>query len=323
MAHRTKTVFLGSPAAAIPSLHALAGHGGIDLVGVAAQPDLPAGRGRRLRACPVKDAAQALGLPVFTPARIGDPEAMAQLQEWGIELAVVCAYGQIFPQRVLTLPGLGCFNLHFSLLPRWRGASPVQAAILAGDEETGVSLQKMVRELDAGDIVAVSGPRPIRPEDTAETLGAALAEDAAGLLGRALPLLTGGHPPLAPQDSSRATFCRIIKKSDGAADFLAETAEDIQRKCRAYTPWPACHAFLGGKRLVLLEVRVETPEILNGESGKNHPPGVVAEGGLIAAREGVLRLLRVKPEGKNAMDWRDFQHGNPGAVGATLMPHAS
>ncbi|MEE8434026.1 MAG: methionyl-tRNA formyltransferase [bacterium] len=321
MAHRTKTVFLGSPTAAIPSLRVLAGHAEIDLAGVVAQPDLPAGRRRRLRACPVKEAAQALGLPVFTPARIGAPEAMAQLGDWEVELAVVCAYGQIFPERVLILPALGCFNLHFSLLPRWRGASPVQAAILAGDGETGVSLQKIVRELDAGDIVAVSGPRPVRPEDTAETLGAALAEDAARLLGGAVPLLTGGQPPLAPQDTSQATFCRIIKKSDGAADFLTETAEDIQRKCRAYTPWPACHAFLDGKRLVLLEVRVEAPAKLSWESGGRPPPGVVAEGGLIAAREGVLRLLRVKPEGKNAMEWGDFQHGNPGAVGATLMPH--
>ena len=319
MAHRIKTVFLGSPAVAIASLRVLAGHAGNDLTGVVAQPDLPAGRRRRLRACPVKEAAQALGLPVFTPARIGGPEAMAQLRDWEIELAVVCAYGQIFPERVLALPALGCFNLHFSLLPRWRGASPVQAAILAGDVETGVSLQKMARELDAGDIVAASAPRPIRPEDTAETLGAALAEDAARLLDGAVPLLTGGQPPLAPQDTSRATFCRRIRKSDGAADFLAESAEEIQRKCRAYTPWPACHAFLGGKRLVLLEVRVEALEKLNWEDGKRPPPGVVAGGGLVVAREGVLRLLRVKPEGKKAMEWKDFQHGNPGAVGAALL----
>lgn len=323
MAHSTSTVFLGSPAAAIPSLHALAGHAGIDLVGVVSQPDLPAGRRRRLRACPVKEAAQALGLPVFTPARIGDPEAMAQLRDWGVELAVVCAYGQIFPESVLSLPRLGCFNLHFSLLPRWRGASPVQAAILAGDVETGVSLQKMARELDAGDVVAASAPRTIRPEDTAETLGADLAEDAARLLEGAVPLLAGENPPLAPQDTNQATFCRIIKKSDGVADFLAETAEDIQRKCRAYTPWPACHAFLGGKRLVLMEVRVEAPEQLPWGSGGRPPPGVVAEGGLIVAREGVLRLLRVKPEGKNAMEWGDFQRGYPGAVGAALMPHPS
>lgn len=323
MTHRTSTVFLGSPAAAIPSLHALAGHAGIELVGVVSQPDLPAGRRRRLRACPVKEAAQALGLPVIGPDRIGGPEAMAQLRDWGVELAVVCAYGQIFPERVLNLPRLGCFNLHFSLLPRWRGASPVQAAILAGDAETGVSLQKMVRELDAGDIVASSPPRPIRPEDSAETLGSVLAEDAARLLEGAIHLLTGEQPPLAPQDTSQATFCRIISKSDGAVDFLAETAVEIERKCRAYTPWPACHAFLGGKRLVLLEARVETSDPFAGGSGGRPPPGVVAEGGLVVAREGTLRLLRVKPEGKNAMEWDDFQRGNPGAVGAPLVPHAS
>ena len=236
-------------------------------------------------------------------------------------MAIVCAYGQIFPAPVLALPALGCFNLHFSLLPRWRGASPVQAAILSGDDSTGVSLQKMVRELDAGDIVAASAPRPIRGEDTAETLGAALAEDAARLLGDSVALLTGGQPPLAPQDPNQATLCRIIRKNDGAVDFLAESAEEIQRKCRAYTPWPGCYVFSGGKRLALLEVRVEAQELLGKEAGGSPSQGVVSDGGLVPARDSVLRLLRVRPEGKNAMAWRDFQHGNPNAVGAALTPH--
>ena len=317
MTATTKTVFLGSPAVAIPSLRALAAHGEVELAGVVTQPDMPAGRRRALRACPVKEAAQSMGLPVFSPAKIGDPESLAQLRQWGVQLAVVCAYGQIFPEAVLGLPPLGCYNLHFSLLPRWRGASPVQAAILAGDAETGVTLQRMTRELDAGDIAAATPSLPIAPEDTSHTLGGRLAEAAADLLRQAVSSLISGRPPLTPQDAERATFCRIIKKAAGAVDFQRENAVDIERKCRAYTPWPGCHAFLGGRRLGLEQVALAAAPAAGDSAAA---PGVVQPGGIVAARGGALRLVRVRPEGKGAMDWKDYANGNPGAIGAQMHP---
>lgn len=302
---------------AIPALRALHGHPAVALQGAVAQPDRPFGRRREPRPCPVKAEAAVLGLPVATPDRIGSPEAMAQLRDWGVQLAVVCAYGQIFPQALLELPALGCFNLHFSLLPRWRGASPVQAAILAGDAETGVTLQKMVRELDAGDVVAATAPLSIGPRETSAGLGGRLADAAAELLRGALPALAGGDPPLTPQDEAGVTLCRLVKKEDGAVDFSAESAGEIDRKCRAYTPWPGCFAFLADKRLGLARVApAEAPADAEGAG-----PGVLHRDGRVAAREGWLLLERVKPEGKGEMDWRAFFNGNPGAAGCMLTPH--
>ncbi len=318
-----RVVFLGSPEAAVPSLRALAAHPACSVTGVFTQPDRPAGRGRALKPSPVRQAAQALGLPVHTPERIRAPEALAALQACRPELLVACAYGQIFPQAVLALPPAGAFNLHFSLLPRWRGASPVQAAILAGDSATGVSLQKMVLELDAGPIAAESAPIAIASRDTAETLGARLAEAAAALLADALAGLFAG-PALRGQDAARATFCRTIEKKAGAVDWEAESAEEIERKARAFTPWPGCFAFLGRRRLGLVRLEVAPPpaEAMAAAPGTvfSAAPGTVLAGGLVPAREGWLRLLEVKPEGKGAMAFAAFLNGTPAALGARLAP---
>lgn len=310
----TRTVFLGSPALALPSLRALAGASGIEMAGVVAQPDRPAGRRRRLQPCAVKEEALRLELPVFTPERIREESSLRTLRDWKVELAIVCAYGQIFPRALLDLPPLGCFNLHFSLLPRWRGASPVQAALLAGDETTGVSLQRMAMELDAGEIVAETPPMPIAPGDTAASLGERLAEAAAALLVGSLPLLQGGNPPLKPQDPSRVTHCRIIRKAEGAVDFGRESAEEIERKCRAFTPWPGCFSYLGGRRLGLLRLELAGPPPRPAPGGR----GVLQPDGRIAARDGWIRLLEVKPEGKGAMSLAAFLNGNPGAAGTAL-----
>ncbi len=311
-------VFMGSPEFALPSLRALAAHPACRVSGVFTQPDKPFGRGRRMRPSPVRAEAEALGLPVFTPRKIGDAEGLAALREAAPELLIVCAYGQLLPGAVLKLAPGGGFNLHFSLLPRWRGASPVQAAILAGDTHSGVSLQKMVRELDAGPIVAESAPLAIAADDTAAELGARLAAVSGELLDSALPLLLDGNPPVREQDAAQATHCRMIPKDAGAVDWEAESAQEVERKLRAYTPWPGCHAFLGSRRLGLIRLEVVEGGAADGDSAG--PAGILQPGGLVGAREGWVRLLEVKPEGKGAMSFQAFLNGAPRALGQKLSP---
>lgn len=313
----TKAVFMGSPALAIPSLDALAAHPEIEVVGVLAQPDRPVGRKRVLQPCPVKAAAQDKGFAVYTPEKARAPEVADQLRQWGTELVIVCAYGHILPRTLLDLPPLGCYNLHFSLLPRWRGASPIQAALLAGDPTTGVSLQAMVEALDAGDIAASTEPLVIAPQETAQSLGEKLAAASADLLHQALPLLLKGNPPLHPQAEAEATFCRTIKKEAGAVDFATETALEIERKCRAYTPWPGSFGFVGKQRLGLM--RVSLAEYTEDKS-RAAQPGVLTTEGLVATREGLLKLEVVKPEGKGAMPYGDYINGYQAAIGHVLTP---
>ena len=313
-----RIVFMGTPQVAVPSLEALAAHPAADIVGVFSQTAKPVGRHRQPRPSPVQQAAERLGIAVATPEKAGNPEAMASLDEWRPDLIVVCAYGRILPTRVLERPPLGPYNLHFSLLPRWRGASPVQAAILAGDATTGVSLQRMVMELDAGAIAAETGPLPIHPGDTAETLAARLAEAAAGLIAEALPRLLAGDPALEEQDPAGVTTCGIIRKEQGAVHWERDDAAQIERQWRAYTPWPGSYGFLGGKRLELIRMEGGTPPAALLEPEPQ--PGTLLRDGWVAAREGFLRLVEVKPEGKRAMAIRDFLNGQPQALGMRLMP---
>lgn len=314
-----RTVFMGSPAVAVPSLRALLAHPEVRVAGVVTQPDKPAGRRRHLQPCAVKVEAEAQGLPVLTPRRARAPEALDALRALEPALAIVCAYGQLLPEALLELPPLGCYNLHFSLLPRWRGASPVQAALLAGDASTGVSLQRMVLELDAGDVVAETPPLPIAPDDTAGSLGERLAEAAAALLTRTLPLLLSGDPPRTPQEPAQVTHCRLIRKEHGAVDFAAEDAAQIERKCRAFTPWPGCYAFLGSRRLGLARVRLADPPP---DAAPGSPPGTLHADGRVPAAQGWVQLDAVRPEGRATMAFAAFRNGNPGAVGAVLTPQA-
>lgn len=315
----TNFVFMGSPDVALPSLRALLDHPEVNLRGVVTQPDRKAGRRGALQPCPVKAEAERLGLRVLTPERIGAAEALQVLREWRTEVVVVCAYGQIFPREALQLARQGCYNLHFSLLPRWRGASPVQTAIAEGDKRTGVTLQRMVQALDAGDIVSASNPVAIDPHDTSATLGARLSHIAAALLREAVPLLAAGTPPLTPQAQAGITLCRTLRKTDGAVDFLNETASRIERRWRAYTPWPGCHVFWGKRRLSLVRL-AGTPA-----AGLPGGPelGVLLPDGRVQTREGMLQLLEIKPEGKGAMGIEAFLRGNPKAVGARLTPQAT
>ena len=316
----TRVVFMGSPDLAVPSLEALIAVKNIEVVAVFTQPDRPVGRGRKLQPSPVKVAALQHGLTVHTPQKISAPDVQPLVEEAKADLAIVCAYGHILPDRLLALFPAGCYNLHFSLLPRWRGASPVQAAILAGDVNTGVSLQSMVRELDAGPIVSETPPMEINPQETAGELAPRLATAAAELLSATLPILIQGNPPKKEQDHDQATFCRTIQKSAGRVDVSAETAKEIDRKVRAYHPWPGGFAFLEGRRLSLEKV-VAMNETLEPEGvPSDQAVGVVHPTGWVKTREGWLQLVEVKPEGKRAMAWADFVRGRPLAPTAELLP---
>lgn len=309
-----RAVFMGSPVWAVPSLAALASARGqgVEIAGVLTQPDRPAGRGRRLQPCAVKTAALGYGFSVKSPANLKTEAGFADLAALAPDVAVVCAYGQILPRRVLDLPRLGCWNLHFSLLPRWRGASPVQAALLAGDSATGVSLQRMVEALDAGPLAASSPPVAIGPHETAEALGTRLAGVAGKVLTETLPVILSGTPTLIAQEEAKATVCRKIDKRAGAIDWSTESAADIDRKVRAFTPWPGCASYLGPMRLGL--VRAEP--VFSG--GHARIPGELAADGIVPAAIGWVRLLQVKPEGRAAMRFGDFINGHPEALGARL-----
>jgi len=232
------------------------------------------------------------------------------------ELIIVCAYGQILPHSFLDIPRIGCFNLHFSFLPKLRGASPVQAAITSGLETTGVSLQKIVLKLDAGPLIAASYPESIRPDDTTPLLGSRLAEIGGQLIRNTLPKLLEDNFTTSEQNEGEATYCRIIKKDEGRVRWTEETALEIERKLRAFTPWPGIFTFysISRKNENKRRIQLTKVEVVNEsfESGKVYPELIVG------TRTGGLRILRLKPEGKQEMDADSFLRGNPQIVGTVL-----
>jgi methionyl-tRNA formyltransferase len=255
-------------------------------------------------------------LPVHTPEKAGNPETLELVRSLAPELIIVCAYGQILPHSFLDIPRIGCFNLHFSFLPKLRGASPVQAAITSGLETTGVSLQKIVLKLDAGPLIAASYPESIRPDDTTPLLGSRLAEIGGQLIRNTLPKLLEDNFTTSEQNEGEATYCRIIKKDEGRVRWTEETAREIERKLRAFTPWPGIFTFysISGKNENKRRIQLTKVEVVNEsfESGKVYPELTVG------TRTGGLRILRLKPEGKQEMDADSFLRGNPQIVGTVL-----
>ncbi len=294
---------MGSPAFAVPSLLAL--HAAHSVVAVYCQPPRPAGRGQALTPCPVHAAAIGLGLPVHTPARLrADLPAQAAFAALDLDAAVVAAYGLILPQAMLDAPRRGCLNVHASLLPRWRGAAPIQAAVLAGDAETGVTIMQMDAGLDTGAMLLRQAV-PIQPETTAAELHDTLAELGAHLALRALtePLLA------TPQPAEGVTFAPKLTRLDGRLDWTG-TAMRLDRQVRGLLPWPGAWTTLRGETLKVLRAR---PEPGNG------PPGATLDGTLlIACGEGALRLLRVQRPGRAAMEADALLHGAPVPTGTAL-----
>lgn len=283
-----RIAFMGSPAFAVPALQALhrAGH---EIAAVYSQPPRPSGRGFAVTPCPVHAAALALGLPVRTPARLrndaGEHAAFAAL---GLDAAIVAAYGLILPQAMLAAPRRGCLNIHASLLPRWRGAAPIQAAVLAGDAETGITVMQMDAGLDTGAML-LQGHVPIGPRTTAAEL-----HDALAILGADLVLKTLEAPPIpVPQLPEGATYAAKLTRDSGRLDWTQPAAQ-LDRQVRALTPWPGTWATLGA----------ETLKILRAEPvpGVGVPGTVLGPGLLVACSEGALRLLRVQRPGRAPME---------------------
>jgi methionyl-tRNA formyltransferase len=301
-----RLAFMGSPDFAVPALRALhqAGH---DIAAVYCQPPRPAGRGQATRPSPVQVAAEALGLPVRTPARLRhDREAHAAFAALELDAAVVAAYGLILPPAMLDAPRRGCLNIHASLLPRWRGAAPIQAAILAGDAETGITIMRMDPGLDTGPML-LRAAVPITPATTAATLHDALSALGARLILRAL----AEDPPPVPQPDEGATYAPKLTRADGRIDWTAD-ADAVLRRVRALNPWPGTDTLLGG---LVLKVLAAEPAAGQAEA----PAGTVLDARLaVACGTGAVRLLRVQAPGRAAMPADAFLRGHPVPPGTRL-----
>ena len=291
---------MGSPDFSLPTLRQLAQI--YQVVGVVTQPDRASGRGRELKAPPVKLLAQELNIPVIQPQKLREPEAMQQLREWNPDLIVVAAFGQILKKDVLDLPKFGCINVHASLLPRWRGAAPINAAVLAGDEETGVTIMKMDVGLDTGPMLSMKRIR-IKPDDTAGSLFDALSTLGADLLIETLPVYMDGKIEPEPQPEDGATYAPMLKKEDGRLDFN-QSAIELERRIRAMIPWPGAWFEWNGN---LLKV---SRGVVNEGRGKEVGSRLIVDGRpAVRCADGILILDEVQPPGKKVMPGKAFLSG--------------
>ena len=304
-----RIAFMGSPAFSVPSLKALvdAGH---DVACVYAQPPRPAGRGHKETLCPVHAAANDMGIPVRTPVNLKADEDRQAFADLNLDVAVVVAYGLILPQPVLDAPRLGCVNVHASLLPRWRGAAPIQRAIMAGDEKTGVCIMQMEAGLDTGPVLA-RAETPIAPNETATTLHDRLSEMGAAAIGTALEDLAAGKIEPEPQPEDGVTYASKLTKDESSLDF-SEPAHALERKVRALNPWPGVSFGHDGTR-----IKVGAAAYEDQTTGK--PPGTVLDDRLsIACGEGVLRPMVLQRPGRGMTPVDEFLRGYPIPAGTVL-----
>ncbi len=297
-----RIVFMGSPDFAVPVLAGLAEN--YHVVGVVTQPDRPSGRGRVMTPPPVKVLAQQLDLPLMQPLKLRQPEAFEQLLGWKPDAIIVAAFGQILRQNVLDLPPLGCINVHASYLPRWRGAAPIQAALLSGDEYTGVSIMRMDAGIDTGPVF-YQEKVTILPEDTEETLSQRLSQTGREALLKVLPDILAGQMTAHLQEENGVTYASMIKKEDGLLDWQ-QPALALERKVRAYHDWPGAFMTWKGQPLKVRKAQVEP--------ASQTTPGrhlLVKGQPAVQTSEGVLVLLEVQPAGKKWMSGKDFLNGNP------------
>lgn len=306
-----RVVFCGTGDIGVPALRALLDSSRHEVVGVISQPDKPAGRELKLQASVIKLVATERGVPVFQPLKVRSQESIEILESLQPDVMVVVAYGQILPARVLQIPKFGCLNLHASLLPRYRGAAPIQAAILSGDQETGMTVMYMDEGLDTGDILLMARA-PIGLSDTAGELHDRLAEIGAPALLQALELVESGTAPRIPQDPKLATHVRKLKKTDGLLDWH-EPASRLALRVRAMSPWPGAFARLGGQNLKIHEACV-SPQF--GAPGQILAVG--ADGITIAAGADSLTLKTIQLEGRKRLPAGDFLRGHPLKVGDSM-----
>jgi len=313
-----RILFMGTPEFAVPSLECLILNQ-YHVVAVYTQPDKPAGRGRSLVSAPVKKVAIVRKLPVVQPVSLKKAEAVAQLADFHPDVIVVAAFGQILPQSVLDIPTYGCINIHPSLLPRFRGASPVAAAILAGDEFTGVTIMLMDSGLDTGPTLAQE-QIPISTQDTTGSLTVKLSQVAARLLPEVLVRWTGGEITPQPQNEAEATYSGTTTKEAGAIDWHLP-ALDIWRRVRAFQPWPGCYTWWQGRRLKVIEAVPMPGETTLGAGrvvalGPAMGESKVAFG--VHTGDGVLGVSKVQLEGKRAISAAEFLRGQRQFIGAIL-----
>ncbi len=307
-----RIVFMGTPEFALLPLNYLVLNQ-YQVVAVYTQPDKPAGRGRDLSFSPLKRAALSLKLPVVQPASLKGAEAAKELESFNPDLVVVAAFGQLLPGTILDIPRCGCLNLHPSLLPRFRGASPVTAAILAGDEFSGVSIMLMDEGLDTGPVLS-RAQVPISSRDTTGSLSAKLSLIAASLLQEVLPHWVRGELSPQVQDETQASYSVLISSKQGEIDWQ-HSAQDIWRRVRAFQPWPGCYTRWQGKQLKVIEAR---PLVAGGKLKVGQvvalPEGVFGVG----TGDGVLEVLTVQLEGKRALPAGEFLRGQRQFIGAIL-----
>lgn len=304
-----RVVFMGTPAFAVPSLVALV-ETGYDVTSVITQPDRPVGRGRKLTPPPIKQAAVELGQEVYQPESAKTDGAYEYLKEKNPDVIVVVGYGQIISQRVIDLPRYGCVNVHSSLLPHLRGAAPINWAVVRGDTVTGVTTMRIVKKLDAGDILAVR-ETPIGADEHAPELAERLATMGAELLLATLEGLVAGTITPVPQDHEASTYAPMMKREDGLVDWDS-SAQEIYNRVRGFDPWPGSYTYFRGKRLHIHQARVV--------EGLAEPGGMLIDGNelKIGCGEEMLQALEVQPEGKRAMPAVAFVNGYRPETGEML-----
>ncbi len=307
-----KIIYMGTPDFAVGPLKAII-DAGYEVTAVVTQPDKPKGRSDRLIPSPVKEVAVEHDIPVLQPVRLRNPESIEELRAYPADIIVVAAFGQILPREVLKMPRFGCVNIHASLLPHLRGASPIQHAILMGDKESGVTIMQMDEGLDTGDIL-LQERIPIADDDTGGTLFDKLAVVGSGLIVKALPLIERGELTPVPQDEAMADHVGMLKKSMGQIDFTRPAAE-IERQVRGMDPWPGAYTTYNGKQLKLWKTSVDITQ----DNDALPTPGTVIRTDrssvYVSTGDGVLRIDELQLEGKKRMSVRDFllgQHMNAG-----------
>jgi methionyl-tRNA formyltransferase len=303
-----RIVFMGTAELASPCLEAVVKAPGHEVVAVVTQPDRPKGRDLRPMPPAVKVTAERLGLAVQQPAKIRETTAVDSLRATQPDLIIVVAYGQILPKAVLEIPSLGCINVHTSLLPRWRGAAPIQYAILHGDRETGVTTMYMDEHMDTGDII-LQRAQMIHADDTSAILHDRLAKLGADLLVETVELIAQGKASRAKQDETLATYAKKITKEDGRINWT-RSAVEIERQIRAFNPWPGTHTRLGDLLLKIWKV-----EVVEGVSGN---PGELLPDFIIATSQGGLRIQELQPANSKRMPIDAFLRGHPIKVGSIL-----
>jgi len=304
-----RVVFMGSPEFSVPSLQAISSR--YELVGVFTQPDRPAGRGRNIKASVVKTVSQDLNIPIFQPRKIRENDAVAQLKELSPDLIIVVAYGQILSQEILDIPEVGCINVHASLLPLWRGAAPIQAAVLNGDAITGITIMLMDAGMDTGPILSQKEIE-ILPHETSGDLAERLSNLGAELLLVTLPRFINGESIPIEQDSDKATYAPMIRKSDGLLDFV-KSAEALSRQVRAFEPWPTSYLLWEDRRIVVKQSHSQLSD--------HRERGLVIEAKdnpAIVTGDGLLVLDQVQPAGKKVMTGKAFLRGSPKFIGCIL-----